>query len=166
MVGVSRDGLTFDNDLLGIGIFVELRLVVFFSLLRVGNLEVGYKILRFLVPFLLTEERVGLSIKSRVDIEGVVVRDADVVVEDVEAGVAVLADRCFLLGVEVDVDLFRQDDGLDDQRRFDSFFLYANVFVIEDKVICNHIFPLFLAKTGSFSKFSSSIFSILSRAFS
>lgn len=119
------------NNLLNIGVFMDLGFVFFFSFLWVGDLEVRDKIIGFFVSFLFAEEWIGLDIKGRVDVDSVVVRDADVVVENVETSVAVLTDSCFLFGafllvfvdgllndlidvrVEMNIDLFRQDDGLD-----------------------------------------------------
>lgn len=119
------------NNLLNIGVFVDLGFVFFFYLLWVGDFEVRDKVIGFFVSFLFAEEWVGLDVKGRVDVDGVVVRDADVVVKNVETSVAVLTDSCFLLGafllvfvdglldhlidvrVEMHVDLFRQDNRLD-----------------------------------------------------
>lgn len=112
-------------NLLNIGVFVDLGLVFLFCLLWVGDFEVRDKVIGFFVSFLLAEEWVGFDVKGRVDVDSIVVRDADVVVKDIEASVAVLADPCFLLGafllifvdglldhlidvrVEMHIDLFR-----------------------------------------------------------
>lgn len=131
----------FHNNWLNICVFVDLGFVFLFSLLRVGDFEVRDKVIGLFVSFLFAEEWVGFEIKCRVDVEGVVVRDADVVVEDVETGVAVLADGCFLFGafllifvdglldhlidvrVEMHVYLFRQDNRFDYQRWLSFLFL-------------------------------------------